>query len=173
MDKDKLERLLKTKQRGTLIREFLGVADIQRVTLRNVFPGSNIVAVSPVESHAPWPTIVLQGPEFQINFLHNCLLKLVAATISEKNGKWNGICKRNAERIDLSYEQGEWPWNRVHLAEYIFRRDAAKFANLKLTELSTLRIIYDGKKVLDDITVSLPDDVENGDVELPQVAFLQ
>ena len=173
MNKADLEKLLKNRQRGEFMRDFLGLADVQRVTLKNVFPGSGIVVLSPVEFHNPWPAIVIQGPEFQINFLHDHLLKLIHGTASQKIGKWDGICKKNAERIDLSYRYGKWPWDRVNLAEYIFRRDAIRFANLKLAEAATMDIVYEDRTVLDNIEILLPEEVENGTVEVPSIAFLQ
>jgi len=158
-------------RRDKSIRPFLGNNDIQRVTLYGAFQGSRVNIVSPVEIHDPWPAIVIEGPEFQVNFLHSYLLKLVSATVSKDDDKWDGVYRKNAERTDLFYKYSKEPWSRVELMEHRFRRDAMLYGNLKLAEVSLLEIIYADKQVFSQ-SIGLPIGLKNGEVEIPIVAFL-
>ena len=157
--------------RKTYIRPYCGNVDDQRVTIYGAFPGSPIVVVSPVEIHDPWPAIVLQGPEFQINFLYEYLLRLIEATACEESNKWHGIFRRTAERTDIFYKYGEGPWSRIELMEYKFRRDVMRYADIKLAETSILEIVYASQDIFRK-PIALPEGVKNGQIELPLVEFL-
>lgn len=172
-DKAYLDELFKKRKRGIFAsRPFLGFADDQRVVLKDVFPGSPVVVLSPVDVFDSWPAIVLEGPEFQINVLHDSLLKLVQRKFSGKKGSWSGICQTSAEKIEMFYNYGKYPWERLLLIEDMFRRDAMLHADLKLEKFSKIEVVYKNEQVL-TASVALPEEVANGNVELPRIAFLQ
>lgn len=172
-DIEKLLKVFRERKREEFLRPFLGSADIlQRVAVKKVFPASGIVVLSPVEIHDAWPAVVLEGPEFQINFLYDFLLNLAGKTSSVEDGKWTGVCKKNAERIDLFYTRGKYWWERILLAEYVFRADAMAYANLKLSEVSELEMVYNNQTTT-FTEIPLPDGVKNGEIDLPAIAFLQ
>jgi len=172
-DRAYLNELLKNRKRGIFAsRPFLGFADDQRVALKDVFPGSSVVVSSPVDVFDSWPAIVLEGPEFQINFLHNSLLKLVQRKVSGKKGSWGSIRQTSAEKIEMFFNYGKYPWERLLLIEDMFRRDAILHADLKLSKMSNLEVVYNNKTAV-FAYVPLPEGIENGKIELPAIAFLQ
>ncbi|MDP3934921.1 MAG: hypothetical protein Q8Q46_01730 [Candidatus Giovannonibacteria bacterium] len=172
-DKAYLDGLLKNRKRGIFAsRPFLGLADDQRVVLKDVFPGSSVVISSPVDVFDSWPAIVLEGPEFQINFLRKQLSPIVKNSASEESGFWSNILQTSAEKIEMFFNYGRYPWERLLLIEDVFRRDAMLCADLKLEKSSKIEVVYNNKQVL-ATSVVLPKEVANGNVELPRIAFLQ
>ena len=172
---DELDKLLKKWRaaRGKTIRKFLGNDDVQRITLYGVFPQSNITLTSPVDYHKPWPDVVLQGPEFQLNFLYEYLRKLIGVGSANGSVCWNGILRQTSDRIDLTCARDEKdPISLLELMEYRFRCDAMIYSKLKLSEVSILEIVYEEKKLFRE-PISLPGDIINGDIELPIIEFLQ
>lgn len=171
---DELERLLEKwrKSRGETIRRFLGKSDVQRITLYDLFPGSEITLTSPFEYHKSWPNIVVQGPEFQLNFLYSYLEKLVRLKPQEQSRGWNGILRQTNRRIDLTYMHDDPALPAlIELMEYRFMRDAMIYAKLKLSEIATLEIVRE-EKILLRQPIGLPEEIENGHIELPRIEFM-
>ncbi len=171
---DDLDKLLEKwrKSRGEKIRKFLGKADVQRITLYGIFPGSNITLASPFEYHKAWPSIVVQGFEFQLNFLYFYLEKFIRREPAEGAVGWNGILRQSGERVDMTYSiDSRDPASLIELMEYRFMRDAMIRARLKLSEISILEVVREDKIIFRE-PVGLPERIENGDIELPLVELL-
>lgn len=160
------------------LRRFLGLEDIEYVALHAVFPESSVSLVSPVTSEERWPLVII-GPEHQINFLFPLIRKMLRESPLASDGEgWTGVNHVDAKRLNLFYVYSdEKPTKssivderskRMELLQSKFRNDAAKYADLKIAEVSVIEVVWDDNVALTD-RVSLPRNFKNGNIVLPPI----
>ena len=154
------------------IRRFLGLEDreIDKVVLYSVFPYGLITVTSSVELEDRWP-VVIEGPEFQLDFLKPLILKMVKLTPEvDEFGTWIGLNREHAQRLNLFYQYGHRLCDRIELLEYKFRRDIVSYANVRLSERTRLEVICQDDSIF-ETTIGLPEGIKNGEIDIPSVIW--
>lgn len=150
-------------------RLFRGRADSRRISLYRLFPRSEIVFSTPFAESDKIHRLVVEGEPASLDALGEYLRRLALKEYIEERafGRWYGFGPHETTGgLVVYYDTFDKPVNQYQLLVFVLRRHLVKFCNLRLTEVSVIRSVLDGKQVLEE-NIGLSPDIGNGTIELP------
>ena len=147
---------------------YRGKSDSQRVSIYGMFPYTPIFAVAPI-THGDGSPIVLYGPSDHLRSLYPHMLNVVKKSEVDPRGyigTWVSL-QKFPDRLEAFYQFGQSVSDQIVLLEHKLRTDLAFIANLRLSDVAILEVMYGDRSIV-KAHVLLPEELvgENGTILL-------
>jgi len=139
--------------------------------LENVFPTGDLVFSTPLEEVGKHQRVVIEGGEPFLDFIARHINGLTQYDERNPDGRWTAITPYGEDQgIELFYEPSAKLMAGLRLIVFVLRRDLVQACDLKLSPVAQVTVTLGHITCLYQ-NAPLPEDIGNGQIEVPRVIF--